>query len=96
MNSATGLVSVLTCLGFVVPTGMAAPSDPLKVFISVDMEGVSGVVDRDQTSATGHDYERFRKLDRTRRRQTPRSTEPAMPGPRTYWSTTRTAVIAIS
>jgi D-amino peptidase len=44
------------------PAGMAASPDPLKVFISVDMEGVSGVVDRDQTSATGHDYERFRKL----------------------------------
>src|SRR5687768_13745219 len=62
MNSAAALVSALTCLGFVAPAGAAAPPDPLKVFISVDMEGVSGVVDSDQTSATGQDYERFRKL----------------------------------
>ena len=62
MNSAAVLVSALTCLGFVAPAGTAAPPDPLKVFISVDMEGVSGVVDSDQTSATGQDYERFRKL----------------------------------
>jgi D-amino peptidase len=26
------------------------------------MEGVSGVVDRDQTSPAGKDYERFRRL----------------------------------
>jgi D-amino peptidase len=62
MNSAVVLVSALTCLGLVAPAEAAAPPDPLKVFISVDMEGVSGVVDRDQTSAAGQDYERFRKL----------------------------------
>ena len=62
MKSAVVLVSALTCLGFFATAGAAAPADALTVFISVDMEGVSGVVDRDQTSATGHDYERFRKL----------------------------------
>jgi len=36
--------------------------DPLKVFISVDLEGVSGVVHRDHTSTTGCDYQRARKL----------------------------------
>jgi D-amino peptidase len=61
-NRAAVLVSALTCLGFVALAWAAAPPDPLKVFISVDMEGISGVVDRDQTSATGQDYERFRKL----------------------------------
>ena len=93
MNSATVLVSVLTCLGFVAPTGAAAPPDPLKVFISVDMEGVSGVVDRDQTSATGHDYERFRKLMTAEANAAIDGA--AMPAPRTYWSMTRTAAIAI-
>ncbi len=34
----------------------------LKVFISVDMEGVSGVVTSDQTGAGGADYNRFRRL----------------------------------
>jgi D-amino peptidase len=62
MKSTVVLFSALSCLGFLGTAGAAAPPDPLRVFISVDMEGVSGVVDRDQTSATGQDYERFRKL----------------------------------
>ena len=33
----------------------------LKVFISVDMEGITGVVHTDQTSVTGSDYSRARK-----------------------------------
>jgi D-amino peptidase len=33
----------------------------LKVLISVDMEGITGVVHTDQTSATGSDYSRARK-----------------------------------
>lgn len=56
------LVSAFFCLGPVFPASAAAPTEALKIFISVDMEGISGVVDDDQTSATGHDYERFRKL----------------------------------
>src|SRR5262249_28587632 len=38
------------------------PARKLKVYISVDMEGVSGVVTGDQTSAGGADYNRFRRL----------------------------------
>ncbi|HLG16036.1 MAG TPA: M55 family metallopeptidase [Blastocatellia bacterium] len=38
------------------------PAKKLKVFISVDMEGVSGVVSSDQTGAGGADYNRFRRL----------------------------------
>jgi D-amino peptidase len=34
----------------------------LKVFISVDMEGIGGVVHSDQTSASGGEYNRARKL----------------------------------
>jgi D-amino peptidase len=61
MNRVKYVLFALLCLGCAAPAGAAAAPDPLKVFISVDMEGVSGVVDGDQTSATGHDYERFRK-----------------------------------
>ena len=39
-----------------------APAAKLKVFISVDMEGVSGLVNWDETSASGRDYEYFRRL----------------------------------
>jgi D-amino peptidase len=35
---------------------------PLKVFISVDMEGIAGVVTADQLSPAGFEYERFRKF----------------------------------
>lgn len=62
MHDAAALVSALLCLVLATPAESADPPAPLKVFISVDMEGVSGVVDRDQTSAAGQDYERFRKL----------------------------------
>ncbi|MGE0131949.1 MAG: M55 family metallopeptidase [Blastocatellales bacterium] len=51
------------CLLIFVVTGAAQqPAKKLKVFISVDMEGVSGVVTSDQTSASGADYNRFRRL----------------------------------
>ena len=38
------------------------PAKKLKVFISVDMEGVTGVVSADQTGAAGGDYNRTRRL----------------------------------
>jgi len=39
----------------------AAPADPnLKIYISVDMEGVAGVVTADQLLPGGFEYERFR------------------------------------
>jgi hypothetical protein len=34
----------------------------LKVFISVDMEGISGLVSGEETSRTGRDYGLFRQL----------------------------------
>jgi len=48
---------VLTLLASLLATEKAAP----KVFISVDMEGIWGVVHGDQTSAQGHDYGVARK-----------------------------------
>lgn len=38
------------------------PAKKLKVFISVDMEGVSGLINWDETSQGGADYPLFRKL----------------------------------
>lgn len=36
--------------------------DRKRVFISCDLEGITGVVSRDQTGQTGRDYERARKM----------------------------------
>ena len=40
----------------------ASAQRPLKVYISVDMEGIAGVVGDDQTSAGQPEYNRSRKL----------------------------------
>ena len=42
--------------------GGQAPAKKLKVFISVDMEGVAGLIHWDETSEGGADYGLFRKL----------------------------------
>lgn len=46
--------------------GFASPAGPtpakLKVFISVDMEGIAGLVSWDETNASGRDYGLFRQL----------------------------------
>ena len=47
-------------LGFFVRTGMAQKG--LKVFISVDMEGISGVIHWDECTSGRRDYPLFRKL----------------------------------
>jgi D-amino peptidase len=54
-------------LGFVLILGMPCAAlaqkpavGPLKVFISVDMEGIAGVVTADQLGPQGFEYERFR------------------------------------
>lgn len=49
----------LACASFL---AVAAQAKGPKVFISVDMEGISGVVNEDQVSATGKDYDRFRRM----------------------------------
>ena len=40
----------------------AEPARALKVYISVDMEGIAGAVTRDQLQPAGFEYERFRKF----------------------------------
>jgi D-amino peptidase len=57
-SAARALVTVLCLLG----AFRAVALDPagLTVLISVDMEGVAGVVSRDQTGPEGFEYERFR------------------------------------
>lgn len=42
------------------PQGNASAAKKLKVYISVDMEGVAGVVTADQLGPSGFEYERFR------------------------------------
>lgn len=40
----------------------AGAQDGLKVFISVDLEGIAGVVNGNETGSSGSDYERVRRL----------------------------------
>src|SRR5215469_11153365 len=58
------ILALLSCLAAShVAAAFAAPDVPaagLKVFISVDMEGVAGVVTGDQLGPQGFEYERFR------------------------------------
>ena len=57
-------VRLLILLATILPHGAHGESagGGLKVYISVDMEGVAGVVTGDQLSPTGFEYERFRKF----------------------------------
>jgi D-amino peptidase len=48
-----------TLAAALLPRGAAAQR-PLKVYISVDMEGIAGVVTGDQLGPTGFEYERTR------------------------------------
>ena len=50
------LLALMFCAVLLARAGAATPERPLKVFISVDMEGLSGVVTEDQVSASGKDY----------------------------------------
>ncbi len=53
------LMSVLLLLA--VPA-FATAQPPLKVYISADMEGIDGVVSSKQSSGTGSEYEKYRRL----------------------------------
>ncbi len=52
--------AVLIFAGFA--TGQMPTAEGLKVFISVDMEGISGVVNWDDVDVGGKDYDLFRRL----------------------------------
>jgi D-amino peptidase len=57
-------LSILTAVCLVAALAVAgqAPGKKLKVFISVDMEGVAGLIHWDETSQGGPDYGLFRRL----------------------------------
>jgi D-amino peptidase len=55
------LVTVLALCVFVAADSAAAQR-PLKVYISVDMEGIAGIVTADQLSPTGFEYARAREF----------------------------------
>jgi D-amino peptidase len=52
-----GMVVCALCL-----MAQAEPAEGLKVFISVDMEGISGVVTSEECSSSGRDYGLFRRI----------------------------------
>ena len=58
MKKLIALVCVLGLCGLPAP---AQVKQPLKVYVSVDMEGIWGVVHGDQTGPAGGDYQRARK-----------------------------------
>ena len=52
----------MAVLGVILLAATAAAQQPVKVFISVDMEGVGGVVTAEQLGPTGFEYQRFREF----------------------------------
>lgn len=62
--SARLIRSLAFLLALAIWTAVAAPqtSKKLKVYISVDMEGIAGVVTADQLGPGGFEYERFRRF----------------------------------
>src|SRR2546429_3862949 len=44
------------------PQGLSPAAKKLKIYLSVDMEGVAGVVTADQLGPGGFEYERFRRF----------------------------------
>jgi D-amino peptidase len=56
-----GLAAAAALVGATLPSGAAAQR-PLKVYISVDMEGIAGVVTSDQLGPSGFEYDRAREF----------------------------------
>jgi D-amino peptidase len=57
-----GVAALGLALAPIAPATAANAAAPLKVYISVDMEGVAGVVTADQLGPGGFEYERFRRF----------------------------------
>ena len=55
-------ISVLTLLLALLSSTSAPAQRPLKVYISADMEGITGVVTADQLGPSGFEYNRFREF----------------------------------
>jgi D-amino peptidase len=55
------LLTWLAVAGAVYRPAPAAAAEPLRVFISVDMEGIGGVVTGEQLGTSGFEYQRFRE-----------------------------------
>ena len=55
-------IIALFMLSLVGPEAFAQSGDGLKVFISVDMEGIAGLVNPEETSRSGQDYSYFRTV----------------------------------
>jgi len=55
-------VLVCSLIGMMVSTCLVAEQGRLKVFISVDMEGLAGVVTSSEVSTNGPDYQHFRAI----------------------------------
>jgi D-amino peptidase len=56
------LYALLICWIFTFPAQGVEDPEGLKVFISVDMEGISGVINWEDVSRSGKDYDLFRRL----------------------------------
>jgi D-amino peptidase len=54
--------TIITCMALLGAAPGLAAQQPLKVFISADMEGVAGVVSSEQLGPTGFEYQRFREF----------------------------------
>ena len=61
MKKILAIIAAVT-LAATLATAGQQPAKKLKVFISVDMEGVSGLINWDETAQGGPDYPLFRKL----------------------------------
>lgn len=62
MKTLTTFVMCITLAGLVARRPVEAQQAPLKVFISIDMEGLAGVVAGTDVSPTGRDYAHFRGI----------------------------------
>jgi D-amino peptidase len=60
MNIRYSLITLVLLLVGIIPAG--AQVKKMKIYISVDMEGVVGVVSADQLTPTGFEYQRFREF----------------------------------
>src|SRR5258705_11318755 len=54
--------TLLSALCFALHPALAQQNRAVKIYISVDMEGITGVVTGDQLSPAGFEYQKFREI----------------------------------